>query len=196
MDSKVQTRHAYYHIGFDILTAVVMRNSIFSGIQCHVVHWRSIAISKEQVTSMFRAEDGANMSVSCQQTTQTIKTEIFTLTTDRETGIKGLTTFEVPTLKQNLNSRHSNLSSRAAVTSSNRNRKIGNSSIRCSKFRATDRTLLALVMSLKLSLRERQLYQWHSKRYIKMALTSLYLVTDLYWKFTREGSNVLLWLLY
>lgn len=63
-----------------------------------------------------------------------------------------LTTLLVPTLKQNLNSLHSNLSSDAAMTSSSRNRNIGNSSIICSRFLATDLTFCGGDISLKLSL--------------------------------------------
>jgi hypothetical protein len=55
---------------------------------------------------------------------------------------------------------------------------------------------LALVMSLKLSLWGRQPHQLHSKRCFTTALPSHYLVTDLYCKFTRKGSAVLLWFVY
>lgn len=67
-----------------------------------------------------------------------------------------LTTLDVPTLKQNCDSFHSNFSSKAPVTSSKRNKKIGSSSISCSKFLATERILLPLVMTLKFSLKPKK----------------------------------------
>lgn len=133
-----QRWYVYNYTGFYIFTAVVMTNSTES----------------QKVTGL---KIETICSFKTMVTFHPYIPEDVKFTIGHTIDIKKLTTFEVPTLKQNLNSRHSSLSSRAAVTSSNRNRKIGNSSIRCSKFRATDRTLLALVMSLKLSLRERQL---------------------------------------
>jgi hypothetical protein len=53
---QVVVKNHYFYVGFDVLTAVVMKSTILWDITPYVVRWKSTNISKERIASVFREE--------------------------------------------------------------------------------------------------------------------------------------------